>query len=98
MNSEADSRSEILFTPFAVAGLKLANRIVMSPMTRSFSPGGIPREGVEDYYRRRAQNDVGLIVTEGLGVDRPAAIGIGSMGETDMPLLHGEAALARWRT
>jgi 2,4-dienoyl-CoA reductase-like NADH-dependent reductase (Old Yellow Enzyme family) len=98
MKFEAASGSEILFTPFAVAGLTLANRFVMSPMTRSFSPGGIPGEGVEDYYRRRAENDVGLIVTEGIGVDHPAAIGIGSMGETDMPLLHGEAALARWRT
>jgi len=87
-----------LFRPIQVAGLTLANRIVMSPMTRNFSPGGIPGEGVEDYYRRRAENDVGLIVTEGIGVDHPAAIGKGSMGEDDMPLLHGDKALGRWKT
>lgn len=87
-----------LFSPMEIGGVTLRNRIVMSPMTRSFSPGGIPGEGVEDYYRRRAENDVGLIVTEGVGVDHPAAIGRGSMGEDDLPLLHGEAALARWKT
>jgi 2,4-dienoyl-CoA reductase-like NADH-dependent reductase (Old Yellow Enzyme family) len=87
-----------LFRPIRIGGLTLANRIVMAPMTRSFSPGGIPGEGVADYYRRRAENDVGLIITEGVGVDHPAAIGKGSMGEDDMPLLHGEAALARWKT
>lgn len=90
--------TDILFEPITLGHLHLRNRIVMSPMTRSFSPGGVPGAGVEDYYRRRAENDVGLIVTEGIGVDHDAAIGAGSMGETDMPLLHGQAALARWRT
>jgi 2,4-dienoyl-CoA reductase-like NADH-dependent reductase (Old Yellow Enzyme family) len=31
-----------LFTPFHGGGLALANRIVMAPMTRRKSPGGIP--------------------------------------------------------
>lgn len=87
-----------LFTPLTVGPVTLRNRIVMAPMTRSFAPAGIPGVGVEDYYRRRAENDVGLIVTEGIGVDHPSAIGRGSMGEDDMPLLHGDKALARWRT
>lgn len=90
--------NQALFDPLTVRGVTLRNRIVMAPMTRSFSPGGVPGQGIEDYYRRRAENDVGLIVTEGIGVDHPAAIGKGSMGEDDMPLLHGEAVLARWRT
>jgi len=88
--------TKALFTPLTIRTVTLRNRIVMAPMTRSFSPGGIPGAGVEDYYRRRAENDVGLIVTEGIGVDHPAAIGQGSMGEDNMPLLHG-AALERWR-
>jgi 2,4-dienoyl-CoA reductase-like NADH-dependent reductase (Old Yellow Enzyme family) len=87
-----------LFRPLTVGRVTLRNRIVMAPMTRSFSPAGIPGDGVEDYYRRRAENEVGLIVTEGVGVDHPAAIGKGSMGEDDMPLLHGDKALARWKT
>jgi len=87
-----------LFRPLSIGRLTLRNRIVMSPMTRNFSPDGVPGPGVEDYYRRRAENDVGLIVTEGIGVDHPAALGFGSLGEVDMPVLHGEAALARWKT
>lgn len=31
-----------LFTPFKLKSLSLANRIAMAPMTRSFSPGGVP--------------------------------------------------------
>jgi len=31
---------DALFRPLAIRGLSLANRIVMAPMTRSFSPAG----------------------------------------------------------
>ena len=33
---------DVLFTPFSFKGLTLPNRVVMAPMTRSFSPGGVP--------------------------------------------------------
>jgi 2,4-dienoyl-CoA reductase-like NADH-dependent reductase (Old Yellow Enzyme family) len=56
---------QALFTPFSIKGIALPNRIVMAPMTRSFSPGGVPGEDVAAYYRRRAEGGVGLIVTEG---------------------------------
>jgi 2,4-dienoyl-CoA reductase-like NADH-dependent reductase (Old Yellow Enzyme family) len=85
-----------LLQPFALRGLTLRNRFVMSPMTRNFSPGGIPGENVAAYYRRRAAADVGLIVTEGIGIDHPAALGAGSMNERDVPVLHGDA-VAAWR-
>lgn len=88
----------ILYTPFEAGRLKLRNRFVMAPMTRNFSPGGVPSDGVADYYRRRAEGNVGLIVTEGIGVDHPAALGRESVGGgTASPVLHGEAALNRWR-
>ena len=80
-----------LFTPFTFKGLKLPNRIVMAPMTRSFSPGGVPGEDVAAYYRRRAEGGVGLIVTEGTGVDRT-----GSTNDPAVPNFHGEAALGGW--
>ena len=83
--------SDLLFTPFTVKGLTLPNRIVMAPMTRSFSPGGVATEEVAAYYRRRAENQVGLIVTEGTGVDRPAAL-----NDPNIPRFHGEAELAAW--
>ena len=59
------SNAAPLFQPFAFKGLKLANRIVMAPMTRSFSPGGVPTKDVSEYYRKRAASAVGLIVSEG---------------------------------
>ena len=57
-----------LFQPLQVRGLALANRIVMAPMTRNFSPGGVPGEDVAAYYRRRAEGGTGLLITEGVGI------------------------------
>lgn len=88
---------EPLFQPLTIRSRTLRNRIVMSPMTRTHSPGGVPGADVAAYYRRRAAAEVGLIVTEGAGIDHPSALGSGSMGEDNVPFLHGEAALAGWR-
>ncbi len=90
-------KEDPLLTPFQLRHLKLRNRIVMSPMTRGFSPDGVPGQNVADYYERRAERNVGLIITEGTGVDHPAALGAGSMDEQNVPVLHGEAPLAGWR-
>jgi len=81
-----------LFQPFRLKGLALSNRIVMAPMTRRFSPGGVPGLDVAAYYRRRAEGGVGLIVTEGTVIDHPAAA-----SSPAIPCFHGDAALAGWR-
>ena len=74
-----------------VAGLHLRNRLVMAPMTRQFSPGGIPGEDVVAYYRRRASS-LGLLITEGTYVDHRSA------GTSDrVPRFFGAEALAAWR-
>ena len=82
---------QALFTPFSIKGVALPNRIVMAPMTRSSSPGGIPGEDVAAYYRRRAEGGVGLIVTEGTYPPHPSA-GF----DPKVPHLYGEAALKGW--
>jgi 2,4-dienoyl-CoA reductase-like NADH-dependent reductase (Old Yellow Enzyme family) len=82
---------QALFTPFHLKNLTLPNRIVMAPMTRSHSPGGIPGEDVAAYYRRRAEGGVGLIVTEGTYPPHPSA-GF----DPKVPRLYGEAALRGW--
>ena len=84
---------DALFKPFAFKSLKLPNRVVMAPMTRSFSPGGVATDDVAAYYRRRAENQVGLIITEGTGVARPA-----SLNDAKVPRFHGEKELAAWKT
>ncbi|WPP39667.1 NADH:flavin oxidoreductase [Paenibacillus hunanensis] len=81
-----------LFQPFHSDKLKLDNRVVMAPMTRGFSPGNVPGDDVAEYYRRRAAGGVGLIVTEGTGIDHPASISGASI-----PVFHGEEALAGWK-
>jgi len=83
---------QALFTPFSFKGITLPNRIVMAPMTRSMSPGGVPGPDVAAYYRRRAEGGVGLIVTEGTYPPDPTA-GF----DPKVPRLHGEAALNGWR-
>jgi len=80
-----------LFSPFKLANLELKNRIVMAPMTRSFSPGGVPGENVADYYERRAAADVGLIVTEGTTVRRG-----GSSNDPNVPNFFNPEALKGW--
>ena len=81
-----------LFKPFTLGNLELSNRIVMAPMTRNFSPKGVPNQGVVDYYRRRAESGVGLIITEGTVVDHAAA-----NGYPNVPYFHGEESLADWK-
>lgn len=84
--------TEALFRPFQLQGLTLANRIVMAPMTRSHSPEGVPGADVAAYYRRRAEGEVGLIITEGTFVNHPAA-GF----DPNVPHFYGDRALAGWR-
>ncbi|MGP3998913.1 NADH:flavin oxidoreductase [Streptomyces sp. 8N706] len=89
--SSASRAAEILSRPVALNGLTVPNRIVMAPMTRMFSPGGVPGEDVRSYYARRAAAGVGLIVTEGTYVGHESA------GQSDrVPRFHGEEQLAGW--
>ncbi|MHC5260346.1 NADH:flavin oxidoreductase [Streptomyces sp. UC4497] len=83
--------AEILSRPVALNGLTVPNRIAMAPMTRMFSPDGIPGEDVRSYYARRAAAGVGLIITEG------TYVGHDSAGDSDrVPRFHGEEQLAGW--
>lgn len=88
MNNNVDG----LFKSFSLKSLSLANRIVMAPMTREFSPNGIPSPDVADYYKRRAEGGTGLIITEGTTINDPVA----TMG-AQIPCIHGEEALAGWK-
>lgn len=93
MNEQVEQyKVSSLFEPFSLRSLQLRNRIVMAPMTRYFSPEGVPGEDVADYYRKRAAGNVGLIITEGVGVDHPAAV-----DSPLIPVMYGERALAGWK-
>lgn len=86
------SSVEALFAPFTLNGVTLPNRIVMAPMTRNFSPRGVPGADVAAYYRRRAEGGAGLILTEGTAPNDPQAANM-----PQIPHLYGEEALAGWQ-
>ena len=86
-----DPQVAILFEPVALGSLELRNRLVMAPMTRAFSPGGVPGANVAEYYRRRAEGGIGLIITEGTWVGHPSA-----SNDPNVPNFYGEEALAGW--
>jgi 2,4-dienoyl-CoA reductase-like NADH-dependent reductase (Old Yellow Enzyme family) len=87
-----ETNNNALFKPFKLKSLQLRNRIVMAPMTRSFSPDGVPTDDVATYYSKRAAGQVGLILSEGTVINRPA-----SSNGPDIPHFYGEKALAGWR-
>ncbi|MEU5865405.1 alkene reductase [Nonomuraea sp. NPDC047529] len=79
----------ITFDPIAVGGTKLANRVVMAPMTRSRARDGLVTDLTARYYAQRAS--AGLIVTEGV---QPSVVG---QGYPFTPGLHSAAQVAAWR-
>lgn len=80
----------MLFTPHDLGSLRLPNRLVMAPMTRSRAyVAGIPSPLTALYYAQRAS--AGLIVTEGV---QPSAAGQGYM---NTPGLHTDEQVAGWR-
>jgi N-ethylmaleimide reductase len=80
---------QTLFSSYPLGRITLANRIVMSPMTRSRSPGNVPDAHVAAYYAQRAT--AGLIVTEGTS---PSPDGL---GYARIPGLFNDAQQAGWK-
>jgi N-ethylmaleimide reductase len=79
------------FDPIIVGGRKLANRIVMAPMSRSraYGAAATPGPSTARYYAQRAS--AGLIISEGIS---PSPIGYGYPAT---PGLYAEAQVAAWR-
>ena len=79
-----------LFEPVQLGDIRLANRVVMAPMTRSRAGAGdAPTALNVEYYRQRAS--AGLIVSEGV---QPSANG---KGYCRTPGLYTEAQVAGWK-
>jgi N-ethylmaleimide reductase len=86
---DVESMNNLLFQPTQFGRLQLRNRVAMSPMTRSRSPGNVPGELVATYYRQRA--GAGLIITEGTA---PSPNGL---GYARIPGLFNEQHVNGWR-
>jgi len=81
-----------LFEPFQLGRLSLRNRVVMAPMTRAFAKNGVHGPDATDYYRRRAEGGVALIISEGTPPSHPTAPFF-----RNLPNLEGNRALGAWR-
>jgi N-ethylmaleimide reductase len=90
--SEAEGTdSQSLFSPYRLGALELANRIVMSPMTRSRAlAGNVPNPLAATYYAQRAS--AGLIITEATQVS-PQGVGY-----IRTPGIHSAEQVAGWKT
>ncbi len=82
----------MIFENYKLKNITLRNRIVMAPMTRNQSPGGIPTQEVIAYYSRRAKAEVGLIITEGIEVSHKA-----SSAYPNVPRLDSIEAKDAWK-
>lgn len=79
----------ILFSTYEENGLKLKNRIVMAPMTRSRAEEkNAPNDLMVEYYQQRA--GAGLIITEGTA---PSPNGL---GYARIPGIYSEAQIEGW--
>lgn len=57
-----------MFEPVTIGAWNLKTRTAMAPMTRSFADNetGVVNDLTVEYYRKRAQDGIGLIITEGV--------------------------------
>ena len=86
----APSVTRSLFSPVELGDLRLANRIVMAPMTRSrASADRVPSALAPAYYGQRAS--AGLIITEATQVSTEAA------GYPCTPGIYSAEQVASWR-
>ena len=80
-----------LFEPYDLGDIRLSNRIVMAPLTRSRAANGlVPGPHAPEYYSQRAS--AGLIITEATQISAQA------QGYQDTPGLYTPAQIAGWRS
>ncbi|MEU6258512.1 alkene reductase [Streptomyces sp. NPDC047043] len=79
------------FQPYDLDCARLANRVVMAPMTRSraYGAGQSPTELMATYYAQRAS--AGLIITESV---QPSLVG---QGYPNTPGIHSAEQVEAWR-
>ena len=78
-----------LFDPFTAGDLKLANRVVMAPLTRNRSPNAVPPDIAATYYAQRAT--AGLLITEATAISQQG------QGYADVPGLYTPEQLRSWK-
>jgi anthraniloyl-CoA monooxygenase len=86
----ADDSKPPMFQPFALRGMRLANRVVVSPMCMYSAEDGLPGDFHFAHYAARAIGGAGLVFTEMTCVSPDARITPGCTG------LWNDAQQAAW--
>lgn len=80
----------LLFQPYQLGAIQLANRVVMAPLTRARATEGlVPGPMAVEYYAQRAS--AGLIIAEATQVSAQA------QGYQDTPGIYTQAQIDGWR-
>ena len=82
-----------IFEAGEIRGVKLANRCIVSPMTRtSATEDGIVTDQMAEYYARFARGGWGMVMTEGVYIDLKY-----SQGYTFQPGIATDEQAESWR-
>jgi 2,4-dienoyl-CoA reductase-like NADH-dependent reductase (Old Yellow Enzyme family) len=92
LESAACDMTSALFSPIRLAGLELANRIVVSPMCQYSADDGVASEWHIGHLGMLANSGAALVVVEATGIERRGRITHGCLGLYSDDC---EAALAR---
>jgi len=79
-----------LFTPININGLQLKNRMVMPAIHTLFSEDGYPNERFKQFYYKRAEGGVGLIIVGGCKFDNYG-------GAKNMISLSNDKFIPEWK-
>jgi len=87
------SKFEKLFQPTNIEAFDLHTRTAMAPMTRCFADPetGVVGQDVVDYYRRRAKDGIGLIISEGIVISERAK------GNPGVPGIYTQEQIDSWK-
>lgn len=82
---------QILLTEYMMKDLKLKNRVVMAPMTRSRADNAYnaPTDMIAEYYEQRAS--AGLIISEGSQISKKA------VGYINTPGIYSDVQVEGWK-
>ena len=83
--------SNLLFSPYSVKGITLSNRFLMPAMQRGLGETGIPTVKMTEYFTRRTEGGVGLIIGESTAVNHPSAT-----SQDAATIIYGDAPIA-WK-
>ncbi|MCM3005039.1 alkene reductase [Priestia koreensis] len=82
-----------LFEPTKIGAFNLKTRTAMAPMTRSFADDntGVVNDQIVEYYRKRAKDGIGLIISEGVVVTPRGK------GNPGVPGLYSREQVHAWK-